>query len=145
MPKTTSKIFLDASVIIAAFGSTGGGSATILSHQGKSYQCIVSLDIIAEVLVKAKKLKTTEKELKNFINEKNVIVTASPSEEEKSLFDKVVKDKKDRHVLAAAKIHKAHFLLSYDRQHIVVEEVKKALHPTAVMTPKEFLKSKPLT
>lgn len=144
MPKSTSKIFLDASVILAAFGSPSGGSALIINYQGKAYKCITSVDIIAEVLHKSYKLKATESALKNFLKKKNILIITSPTEEQKHQFDEVVADKKDRHVLASAKESGADFLLSYDRKHIVVPKVKKALKPTKVITPKEFLTSKPL-
>jgi predicted nucleic acid-binding protein len=142
MPKTTSKIFLDASVIIAAFGSSGGGSALIINAQGKSYRCITSLDVIAETLEKAPKLSTTEKNIIKYIRENNIYIVNSPSEGEKNKFDSIINDEKDRHVLASAEKSMVKILLSYDRKHIVVPKVKKALKPIIVTTPKDFLQKK---
>lgn len=144
MPKSTSRIFLDTSVILAAFGSSKGGSSLIINNQGKAYHCVVSVDIVLEALSKADKFGATEEEIKDWIGKKNILVTQSPTDREKAKFDKIVVDRKDRHVLAAVRKNRADYLLSYDRKHIVVTKVKKTLRSTKVMTPKEFLQKKPL-
>lgn len=144
MPKNISKIFLDTSVILTAYGSPEGGSALIIKHQGKRYRCLTSEDIVTGVLSKAAKFKTTEEKLKKWIVEKNILVTTSPDEAEKSMFAEVVKDSKDRHVLASTQKIRADILLSYDRKHILTPEIKKLLKPILVMTPKEFLQQKPV-
>jgi len=144
MPRTTLKIFLDTSVILAAFGSPKGGSCLILDNQDKKYRCITSLDVIVEALSKVEKFKTSEKEMKGWIKDKNILITQSPKPEKKAKFDKIVVDRKDRHVLAAAKEIKADFLLSLDRKHIVTAKVKNSMNPIKVLTPKEFLQKKPI-
>jgi predicted nucleic acid-binding protein len=129
---------------LAAFGSTKGGSSLIIDNQGKGYRCIISLDVVIEALSKVEKFKTSEKEMKDWIKDKNILVIQSPKAEEKAKFDNIVFDRKDRHVLAAAKEIKADFLLSLDRKHIVTAKVKNSMKPTKVLTPKEFLQKKPI-
>lgn len=116
----------------------------IINHQGKAYRCITSLEVIAEVLSKKDKFATTEKEIKEWIKTKEILVVSSPSSEEKDSFDTVVRDRKDRHVLAAARRHGVKILLSYDIKHIVTVNVKNALSPILVLTPQQFLQKKPL-
>lgn len=142
--KPTSKILLDTSVLLTAYGSSSGGSSIIINHQGEAYRCVITTTILAEALGKSEKFQTDEDALRACVTKKNILVVQSATEEEKKSFTTVVMDKKDRHVLASAKHHEVSVLLSYDRKHIVTSSIKKVLAPILVMTPKEFLIKKPL-
>jgi predicted nucleic acid-binding protein len=130
--------------VIAALGSSAGGSSLIVSHQGNRYKCLVSDDVLAETLSNIDKLKLEREDVERWIRENKIIVTASPTAEEKTCFSDIIDDLKDRHLLASAKKHKVDILLSYDRKHVVVPQVKRHLRPIRVMTPKEFLKTRPI-
>ncbi|PIR43805.1 putative toxin-antitoxin system toxin component, PIN family [candidate division WWE3 bacterium CG10_big_fil_rev_8_21_14_0_10_32_10] len=144
MQRNTYRIFLDTSVIIAAYGSKKGASGTIIKNSGNKYICIISEDILYEFFSKAKKLSTSILNIENWVKEKNIYVVKSPKEKYKESYKFVVGDAKDKHVLASAHNIRAHILLSLDKKHILTEQVKKALYPTLVLTPKEFLTKKPL-
>jgi len=144
MLKTISKIFLDSSVVIAALGSKSGGSSLIVSYQGGRYRCLISKAVLSEVFSKKEKLGLSKKEIENWIKRHGIIVSRAPTDEEKEQFLKVTKDLKDRHVLAAARNNQVDILLSYDRKHIIVEEVIAYMEPIKVMTPRQFLQEKPV-
>ena len=142
MQKRFLRIFLDTSVLLAAFGSPMGGSALIINNQGTSYRCITSLDVIVEALSKAQKLNTTEEAIKKWILDKNIIIIQSPSEQKKACFNTIVLDRQDRHVVAAAVNCKADILLSLDRKHIVTDKIKNQMKDMSIGTPKDFLQGK---
>ena len=142
MQKSTYKILVDTSVLLAAYGSETGASNLILSASGKRYICLISENILEEYLSKYKKFSTSKSKMINWIQDKDIFVVENTEIEELEKFNYF--ELKDRHVIATAKKFNVDILLSLDKKHILIPGVKKALSKTLVLSPKEFLVSKPI-
>ncbi len=137
-----SRLFLDASVLIAAAASSEGGSALVLAlcQAGK-----------AEALVTRLVLREVERNLRDKFDdeillrfyrliadlEPELIPVPSPGAMEEAA--RVV-DAKDAHVLAVARLGEATRLITLDRKHFLRPDQRRAMLPIQACTPKEFLR-----
>lgn len=131
------KVFLDASVIIAAILSSGGGSAKILSLASKGkILAIVSQTVVLEVLEHKEKIGKTEAEINDFVLRSKIVVREEISYEEAGkYFESVEKD--DAHLVAGARLTKCNYLISLDKKHVL--SLNDKFSPLKIVDPKEFL------
>ena len=135
------KVFLDASIFIAAAGSASGGSSLILEVcRGLHFSAVITRRILLEAQRNIRKKLSSEailrfyKEIANLDPE----IIRPPTKERLSQYDDIIA-LKDQHVLASALERKAAFLITLDRKHFQTEAIRKANLPITIMTPKEFL------
>ena len=136
------RLFLDASVWIAASGSSSGASAHVLTlcQQGKAIALASQLVLLeAESNIRA---KLGDKALVRFyhtLGTLDIAMVRAPSATEVAAQARVIHPK-DAHVLAAARKGSADFLLTLDKKHFLSPAVLKASLPLVVTTPGEFLR-----
>ena len=141
MPKRK-KVFLDASVLIAAAASPGGGSSLVLEvcRVHNFYASSTTRKVLLEAQRNIRK-KFSSDTLLNFYNEianlKSEIVNPA-TQEELSQHNDIITTK-DRHVVASAIKSNSKFLITLDRKHFQTEVIMQANLPVTIMTPKEFL------
>jgi len=133
------KVFLDASVIIAAFLSKTGGSAKIL-HLGKTgrVRLVTSETVIKEVRDNLKKVGRTQKQLIEFINDFPLVIRQQITTADIKPYQKKI-DEKDAHVVAGAKLTSCQHLITLDKKHLLKSEIKDKFVPLQIVSPKEFL------
>lgn len=134
------KVFIDASVFIAAAGSPTGGSAAVLElgHRGQVL-LLASKLVLVEAERNIRQKLSSEKLLRfyEYIGTLPLQVVAAATEEEIAEAAEVVAEK-DAHVLAAAVNGRADVLLTLDRKHLLAPAVRAA-SPVVIQTPGEFL------
>lgn len=133
------KVFLDASVFIAAVGSISGGSSLILKIcRGIRYSAVTTRRVLLESKKNIQKKLPSGSLLRFYkeISKLNPKIVDTP--QDLGRYDDII-SLKDRHVLASAISSKASFLITLDRKHFFTEEIKNAKLPIAIMTPGEFL------
>ena len=135
------RVFLDASVFIAAAGSASGGSSLILEVcRGIRFSAVTTRMILLEARRNIRKKLSSEailrfyKEIANLDPE----IIKPPTEERLSQYNDIIA-LKDQHVLASALEGKAAFLITLDRKHFQTETIRQANLSIIIMTPKEFL------
>ncbi len=134
------KVFLDASVIIAALLSPKGGSAKICqSAKEKKILAISSKTVVNEVLANLHKMrKKGKKDVEDFILQNEIIIRQKITKNEIIPFRGIVEEK-DTHVLAGAILTKCDYLVTLDKKHFLKDEVKKKVKNIKLVAPKEFL------
>ena len=135
------KVFLDASIFVAAAGSASGGSSLVLEVcKGFYFSAVVTRKILLEAQRNIHK-KLSSEALLRFYKEIAILnpeVTGPPTRKELDQYNKIIA-LKDRHVLASALESKATFLITLDRKHFKTKDMRQANLPIIIMTPKEFL------
>ena len=132
-------VFLDASVIIAGLYSQSGGSALILklAKTGK-ITGLTSRTVIQEVHRNIMdKMPQNISGYANFIKSSQVTIIDRPDDKNVTRWYSVI-EQKDAHVLASGKVSKADYLVTLDRKHFMLEQVKKSV-PFIIVTPKELI------
>jgi len=135
------KVFLDASIFIAAAGSASGGSSLILEVcRGLHFSAVVTRRILLEARKNIRRKLSSEALLRFYkeIANLNPEIIRPPTEERLSRYDGIIA-LKDRHVLASALEGKAAFLITLDQKHFQTEVIRQANLPITIMTPKKFL------
>lgn len=133
------KVFLDASVIIAAIISQTGGSAKILSLvKSGNIIGITSQSVIDEIEEHLDKIGKSKIELANYLNLSKILIRERVKIIEIQPFLKKI-DEEDAHLIAGAKLTKADFLVSLDKKHLLNEEIKNKFFSLEIVSPKEFL------
>ena len=135
------KVFLDASIFIAAAGSASGGSSLILEVcRGLHFSAVVTRKILLEGRKNIRRKLSSEALLRFYkeIANLNPEIIRPPTKERLSQYDDIIA-LKDRHVLASALEGKAAFLITLDRKHFQTEAIRQANLSIIIMTPKEFL------
>jgi len=134
------KVFFDASVIIAAIISPKGASFELLKYASKKkIIAITSKTVINEVLANLDKIEHfSEEELDTFIINNKIVVRKTVRRSEIKQFTDVISEK-DAHVLAGARLTASDYLVSLDRKHIVKNEVKNKVEETQIVLPKDLL------
>ncbi len=133
------KVFIDASVFIAASGSKSGGSFLVLEVcKGIYYNAISTRRILTEAQTNIRKKMPTEALIAFYkiIADLNPVIVEIP--EDLNPYNDII-SLKDRHVLASAIYCDATFLITLDRKHFQTEVIKNANFDLNIMTPKEFL------
>lgn len=133
------KIFLDASVIIAAMLSQSGGSAKIikLGHLG-SWAQIVSQTVIDEVKDHSEKIGKSSEEIDQFIKNNNILVRKRVTTSEIKYLEGLV-EYTDAHLIAGANLTKCEYLITLDKKHLLKEDIKNKFKPLKIVNPEEFL------
>lgn len=134
------KVFLDASVIIAALLSPKGGSAKICqTAQEKKILAISSKTVVNEVLANLHKMRRIgQKNVEDFILQKGIIIRQRVTKNEIIPFQGIVEEK-DAHVLAGAILTRCDYLVTLDKKHFLKEEVKKKVKNMKLIAPKELI------
>lgn len=142
MPKEQAKVFLDASIFMAAVRSPSGGSALVLEVcRGGKFRAISTRKVLLEAQGNIKR-KFSEEELIKFYREIVTLKleTTEPAiEEEIAEYSQLI-EQKDAHVLAAAIKSGAAFLITLDQKHFMTYVIKQAKLPISILTPGEFLR-----
>ena len=133
------KVFLDASVIIAALISPTGGSAKIVNFIRKELLVgIVSETVIFEVEAHTLKIKKSKETIGRFIKENNILVRRAITMEEIAPYVGQV-DIDDIHLIAGAILTKCNFLLTLDKKHLLRDDIRQKFKDLKIVSPKEFL------
>ncbi|MBM4404859.1 MAG: PIN domain-containing protein [Chloroflexi bacterium] len=137
------RLFLDASLLVAAARSPQGGSATVLQLCAHGLcRAIVTEKVLLEARVNIAE-KFGAAELARFYEQ---LASAKPEIAPPPSEDAVrrcqpLTTAKDVHVLAAAIDSKASHLLTLDRRHLLTPAIQRAGLSFAVLTPGDFLKA----
>lgn len=141
MPGEEIRVFLDASVFVAAAGSPTGGSSLVLAVcRGKRFAAATTQRVLREAQLNIRK-KLAREALLTFYRELaflNPELVEPVTEEEASQYEHIVAAK-DAHVLAGGIKARAQFLLTLDRKHFRTQAVADAELPLTILTPGEFL------
>lgn len=135
------KIFLDASVIIAAMLSPTGGSAKVIKL-GKlgSWAQVASQTVIDEVYEHTQKINKTKDEINQFIKNNDILirkrVTKLEAEDLAGLIDPT-----DAHLIAGAKLTDCDYLMTLDKKHLLKMDIKNRFKPLKMVNPEEFLQN----
>lgn len=136
------KVFLDASVLVAASASVKGASAYVLHlARQRKIQAFVSEDALSEA-VKNVNLKLDdigEERLKTYLIKANLKLVDSPEAEAIALCEKFIHFK-DAPILAGALANKINVLLTLDRKHFLTKSVADFAKPMKIFTPGDFLR-----
>lgn len=134
------KIYLDASVIIAAMLSPTGGSAKLIQFIKLGIVSgISSQTIVEEVEKHSAKIGKKVSDIRLFIKDNGILVRKKTTQDEaKPYQDMVVED--DLHVIAGAKLTKSDYLVTLDKKHLLKEEVRKLVKPLKIVNPERYLK-----
>ncbi|MDD3629369.1 MAG: putative toxin-antitoxin system toxin component, PIN family [Actinomycetota bacterium] len=141
MADKKTRVFLDASVFIAAAGSKSGGSSLVSKIcSGLHFSAVVSRKILLEAQINIRKKLPSEALLRFYkeLDRLNPEVIEPLTKENLNNYNNIISTK-DRHVLAGAIESKAGFLITLDRKHFKTEAIRKANLPVKIMTPGEFL------
>ena len=133
------KVFLDASVIIAALLSPSGGSAKVIEFARQRLVVgIVSQTVIFEVEAKSAKIKRSEVQIGEFINKNRILVRGRINLSQiEPYVGKVELD--DAHVVAGAQLTKCDYLVTLDKKHLLREDIRREFKPLKIVSPKEIL------
>jgi len=136
------RVFLDASVLIAAAASPSGGSSLLLEVcRGKRFRAVTTRRVLLEAQRNIRK-KFSEPEVIRFYRE---IASLDPeiaqpaTEEELAKYAQLI-ERKGAHVLVAAIKCDASFLVTLDRKHFMTPQIGKANLPLSILTPGEFIR-----
>lgn len=138
----TSRLFLDASVFIAAAGSDTGASALILALCQAGHATPVASQRILLAAERNIRIKLGSEALLRFyeaIAALDLVVVESPTPEEIAVHHHII-DPKDAHVLAAALKGEPDVLLTLDRRHFMTPVLREAGLPFSIETPGEWLR-----
>lgn len=136
------KVFLDASVLVAASASAKGASAYVLHlARQRKIKAFVSEDALSEAAknVNLKLDDIGEERLKTYLIKANLKLVDSPEAETIALCEKFIHFK-DAPILAAAITKKVDILLTLDRKHFLTKSVADFAKPMKILTPGDFLK-----
>lgn len=143
MSQLASRVFLDASVIVAASLSARGGSALIFQLAKSGHVSLLLTEAVVQEAHRSIKTKAGELALNHFYqllaaHKEAIKLTPTPGELHE--FTAVIVDPDDRHVLAAAKKYRATALLTLDRKHFMTDVLRQSSLGFAILTPGEFIR-----
>ena len=137
-----SKLFIDASVFIAAAGSPKGGSSFVLElcKRGR-FRAVCTKLVLLEAERNIHRKLGAEALLRFYqgLAELDPTLEAFPTPEEIASCEPIVGEK-DAHVLAAALKSGADVLLTLDRKHFMTEKVRNARLGLKIATPGDLLR-----
>ena len=137
----TPRLFLDASVLIAAAGSAEGGSALLLEIcRARKTPMLVTRLVLreAERNTQEKLNKAALLRFYQLIADLDLQLIPTPSSEDLKAAAGIVAAK-DAHVLAGARAGKATHLITLDRKHSLGDKRREGILPIIACTPGEFL------
>ncbi|MCX6028699.1 MAG: PIN domain-containing protein [Chloroflexi bacterium] len=137
------RVFIDASVWIAATGSPTGGSSLVLDVcRGMRYVAFCSQRVLLEAQTNIRDKFPAEALVRFYrllaATAPEIVPPATPGQE--AQYDRLV-TAKDAHVIAAALHDRTQYLITLDRKHLANEAVRGAGLPFQVMLPGEFLQA----
>ena len=136
------RLFLDASVLIAAAGSEQGGSSLILAicRENKA-QAVGSRIVLLEAERNIREKLGGDALLRYYQQVANLdLELVSPPTPGECEAQARIINAKDAHVLAAAVKGRVDVLLTLDRKHFFTRQVRDAGLPFAIMTPGDYLR-----
>lgn len=136
------KVFLDASVLVAACASVKGASAYVLHlARQRKIKAFISEEALGEVVknVNLKVGDTGKQKLKTYLMEAKLKLVDSPEAEMIVFCEKFIHIK-DAPILAAAIAKMVDILLTLDRKHFLIKSVADFAKPMKILTPGDFLK-----
>jgi len=139
---SASRVFFNASVIIAGLKSPSGGSAKLLQQVGKNQiKGIISEIVLDEVVRHADKIGKSQEATENTIVSAGFMITSAPPKAHVHEWSGKVIDPGDAHVLASAIQSKCTYLVTLDKKHILI--LKRNIKDLKIITPGEFIQLKP--
>ncbi len=134
------RVFLDASVIIAALLSPTGGSAKIVRlSKREEIACVVSETVIFEVEAHTDKIGKTLTQIAKFIRDNKIIVRKRLISSEIEPYLKLV-DIDDAHVVAGANLTGCDYLVTLDKKHLLRDDIRQTFYKDIkIVSPKETL------
>lgn len=137
---SASKVFFDASVIIAAILSPTGGSTKLIGFaQRKKIIAITSQTVIDEVADHTEKIHKTPEEISLYIKRSGMLVRERVIQAEIEKLSGIV-DFTDAHLIVGARGAACHYLVTLDKKHLLRSDVRKNVAPLCIVNPKELLK-----
>lgn len=133
------KIFFDASVLIAAQLSPTGGSAKLCTYV-KQKKCIgiISETVLLEMLGHTDKIKKSSKEIHDFIRFHSFIIREKVTIGEIAPYQHLI-DQEDAHLIAGATLTKCAYLVTLDKRHILRQDIQDRFPSIKILSPKELL------
>jgi putative PIN family toxin of toxin-antitoxin system len=133
------KLFLDASVIIAALLSPMGGSAKLIEFiKLRQVFGITSRTVVDEIESKTDKIRKTREQIGKFITSNLIIVRKRVTFEEIESFVGLV-EAEDAHLIAGAKLTNCDYLVTLDKKHLLKPDIKNKFKPLKIVPPAEIL------
>ncbi len=135
------RVFIDASVWVAASASPSGGSSLVLDIcRGKQYAAVCTQRVLMEAQTNIRH-KLPQAALVRFYDSlASVPVEILPEvEEEQERAAEGIVAPKDAHVLAAATASQVELLITLDRKHLANDTVREAVRPLRILLPGEFI------
>lgn len=133
------KVFVDASVILAALGSKTGGSSLVLRLGAKGkLDLTTSQAVVEEVRRNTRKISVPWTDTERLIIKSRISVVPAPGHLQVEKYERIVGEK-DAHVLASAIASKAQILITLDKKHILQAEVKQKVKNVELLMPGELL------
>lgn len=137
---TKSKIFFDASVIIAAILSPTGGSARLIEFsKNKTIIAITSQTVIDEVVDHSEKIHKAPDEIASYIQASGMLVRERVTQAEIEKVSETI-DPTDAHLVVGARGSACRYLVTLDKKHLLRSDVRKNVLPLRIVNPKELLK-----
>ncbi|MBI4009505.1 PIN domain-containing protein [Candidatus Roizmanbacteria bacterium] len=133
-------VFFDSSVILAASKSKSGGSSFILMLCRKGrIKGYISRYVVYEIKKSSSILNQQEKQRLNFlILQCKLEIIDEPSEKLNEKYYSMI-NKKDASILASAISTTMDYLLTLNTKHFMTPELKIAVKPMKIVTPKDFI------
>ena len=135
------KLFIDASVLVAATFSDTGASFFIFRLAEKG---LVDITITEEIVRESRSSLARNYEQKIVFSMIKMLSrhkkSIKPDIDNYPSYKELIEDKKDLHVLAGAKEYEADFLITLDRKHFMTEKLAKANLPFEIILPGDYLK-----
>ena len=132
------KVFLDASCLMAALGSSKGGSHKLLEIIKESKHILYTSEIaIEETKRHVDRVGSTKGKLAIMIRRYKVEVLDAPDINEVENCYKLVTDKEDAYLIASSYICDCHYLVSLDKRH-VLSLTNKVRRPK-IVSPREMI------
>ena len=139
LPLNVLKVYLDASVIIAALLSPKGGSAKLIKNTKVfNFTSIISQTVVDELVAKKEKIKKSEEEISQFISKNKILVRKSISLSEIKSLEGLI-DRDDARLIAGARLTKCRYLVTLDKKHLLRPDIKKHFRDIKILTPGEML------
>lgn len=134
------KVFLDASVIIAAILSPSGGSAKLMQLISlKQVIGITTQTVVEEIIEHSSKIDKTVEEIIKFIANHGILVRKKVTGTESERFRDTV-DPDDAHLIAGSLLTKCQCLVTLDRKHLLRQDIRAKVKPLKIVEPGDILK-----
>ncbi len=136
------RLFFDASVLIAGARSPTGGSALLLEtcRQG-GFRAVVSQAVLIEVgrNIPASTVADAYARFRDYLTSIPWDLVPAPAVEVIQTYEHLIHPK-DAHVLAAALGSHCEFLLTLDRRDFMTQTLQEAALPIIILSPGEFIR-----